>query len=208
MAPGPRRAVTALLSAELLELGALPLDSTEGFAYVFLLRCLGEVRQSRVFLLDGAEHRDRIALQGCFMFQTCFDPSLSAQCLRRLLATELLCLDLLRVPLRDDEARRRPDLGARRVAAYQLCPWPWVGSGKLCSQTEESYTTHVQSRRTGPWLRIHLSAKVAPVASPPWPSDCQGGERRTPRSGEGEPEEKAEAAFFAAEALRLNMVGA
>lgn len=139
--------------------------SESRFAHVLLLRALGEVRQSAPLErnpLGGV----RIQLQGSFSFTASFDGSWPAGRLRKLLAGEALRADLLRVPLADEAAWRRPDLGARRVASYRVCPWPWVGAGGLCAMTQVQHRAQPlaaggSSDTEGPWLRVRLRARIA-----------------------------------------------
>eukprot|EP00927_Polykrikos_kofoidii_P015212 TRINITY_DN16755_c0_g1_i1.p1 TRINITY_DN16755_c0_g1~~TRINITY_DN16755_c0_g1_i1.p1 ORF type:complete len:319 (+),score=46.19 TRINITY_DN16755_c0_g1_i1:63-1019(+) len=129
------RPVSVEMRVDLLELGDVHSVAND-YAYLLILRGLGDVRQSDVLEVTCG----RTPLQDRFCFQAAFDACWEVSRLRRLLASETLRLELVRVPLHDTIARQRSDFGAERVAAFRLCPWPWLlqpsTGGAFCRATD------------------------------------------------------------------------
>jgi len=179
--------VVAKVSIELLELGGLDVGASMDSTHVLLLRALGDVQQSAPLppqaLLQAQclSHGGGtlVGLRDTFSFAAAFDGRMwAAGSLRRLLATEMVRIDLLQVSLLDSACWERPDLGARRIAAYHIQPWPWLlePGNLLCDACELRRTIaqpqhvaggHVGAGRRarvegrGAWLRVRLRGCIA-----------------------------------------------
>eukprot|EP00931_Biecheleriopsis_adriatica_P096263 TRINITY_DN69921_c0_g1_i1.p1 TRINITY_DN69921_c0_g1~~TRINITY_DN69921_c0_g1_i1.p1 ORF type:complete len:217 (+),score=48.31 TRINITY_DN69921_c0_g1_i1:60-710(+) len=155
------------VSVDHLELGGLP--QAQASVFVLVLRALGEIYQTAPLETSLAE--GHLGTCECCSFCAYFDASWSSNALRRLLAKECLRIELLQVPLEDAAVLAKADFGAQRIAAYRICPWPWVQRDKkgLCSMAQgrhEAKALDAPLLRWGdqeadPWLRLRLSAKVA-----------------------------------------------
>mmetsp|Transcript_63508 Transcript_63508/g.112973 ORF Transcript_63508/g.112973 Transcript_63508/m.112973 type:complete len:201 (+) Transcript_63508:46-648(+) len=155
---------------------------TKSGAMVLLLRALGEVHQTPPLELLWQYDPVGIPLGGRFSFCTHFDSSWPVASLRSLLSAETLRVDLLHVPL-EASIPGRADLGAQRVAAYRLCPWPWLlgcspfSLHGLCgaSKGREECAAKAGPRvETGPWLRVKLWTSIAEETETVFQSSCQG----------------------------------
>lgn len=170
--------IVVQLSVELLVLEAMPPvpeGEEDDWAFVLLIKALGEVRQSGPLQARaGTDKGGAVPLSGRFSFQATFDGSWKPRTLRRLLDVETLRMELLRVPLADPAAWERRALGAERVAAYSLSPWPWLlhragaaagVSDDLCARASGIITTRPHPSEAAlaaaPWLRLHLRSIVA-----------------------------------------------
>eukprot|EP00747_Dinoflagellata_sp_TGD_P209305 gnl/TRDRNA2_/TRDRNA2_82697_c0_seq1.p1 gnl/TRDRNA2_/TRDRNA2_82697_c0~~gnl/TRDRNA2_/TRDRNA2_82697_c0_seq1.p1 ORF type:complete len:263 (+),score=21.31 gnl/TRDRNA2_/TRDRNA2_82697_c0_seq1:115-903(+) len=183
----------AQVSIDLLEIGGLPeaYESDKDSAYVLLLRVMGEVRQSTPTQTAAASEGCMELLGQRFDFETAFDEGWDLGDLRSFLANEKVRIDVFCVPLGDSSSWKLTDLGAKRVAAYGICPWPWVrtSGSLLCSSCDMLGTPRIRQhasqsaavrKEQNPWvcLRLRSSIRLEPVRS------CGGMGLCLPKSGD------------------------